>query len=144
MQDTVELQETLLHFRMDRSLVQENKKMMQIILDIVPRPSKVPGGIKIATIQTSMVSTMVVPMLMVWTGTHGRDIFTPSNSLKWKWGNKKWIKKWLLTDLVVVVYSWVDYNVFPRFELLDCSIVRFKSNPISSKFFCGISFQQPY
>ena len=64
----MELLETLLQaLTMDTSFQQEIKIMMQIV-EIVPRPSKVPGGMETVTIQTSMVSTMVEhthPLLMV-------------------------------------------------------------------------------
>ena len=74
-----ELQETLLITKMDRTLVQEIKTMMQQV-KIVHSATKVAGGITDVINQTSMVSTMVDhthPMLMVWTGTHGRDTITP-------------------------------------------------------------------
>ena len=103
-QDTVELLATLLHIIMDISSVQEIKTMMLIQVAVVHRATKVAGGTMFATIQTSMVSTMVDhthPLLMAWTGTHGRDTITPSNSPRWKCGNKKWLKKWLL--LVVLM-----------------------------------------
>ena len=80
----MELQETLLIFIMDIDLAQGIKTMMHAVA-IVHRPTKVPGGIILATIQTSMVSTMVEHnclMLMVYIGVHGRDTTTPSNSLR--------------------------------------------------------------
>ena len=58
----MELQETLLEAIMDIALAQGIKTM------VVHSASKVAGGIKAATVQTSMVSTMVDhthPMLMV-------------------------------------------------------------------------------
>ena len=73
-QDTVELLETLLQ---DLDMVimlgvhfqQEIKTtMQQVTVTVVHRPTKVPGGTMLATVQTSMVSTMVDhthPMLMV-------------------------------------------------------------------------------
>ena len=80
----MELQGTLLEAIMETVLAQGIKTMMYGVT-IVHRPSKVPGGMEGVTPQTSTVSTMVDhthPMLMVSTGTHGRDIVTPSNSLK--------------------------------------------------------------
>ena len=79
----MELQETLLLNIKDNTLLPEIKTMMQQVAT-VHRHSKVPGGILLATVQTSTVSTMVDrthPTLMVSTGTDGRDIITPSNSL---------------------------------------------------------------
>ena len=81
----MELQETLLHDKIDIALAQGIKTMMYGVVVIVHTPTKVAGGMKFATIQTSMVSTMVDhthPLRMVSTGTHGRDTITPSNSLK--------------------------------------------------------------
>ena len=63
----MELQEILLVTIMDTSLAQGTKTMMPIV-EAVHNCTKVPGGIDLATIQTSMVSTMVGPtpvMLMV-------------------------------------------------------------------------------
>ena len=67
-QDTVELQETLLHIIMGDCFSQKIKTMMQMQVAVVHNATKVPGGMVFAMIQTSMVSTMVDhthPMLMV-------------------------------------------------------------------------------
>ena len=55
----MELQETLLHGKMDKSLAQEIKTMMLIQVTVVHSSTEVAGGIVHAMIQTSMVSTMV-------------------------------------------------------------------------------------
>ena len=63
---------------------------MTKIVAIVHGGSKVPGGVVIATRQTSMVSTMgdYTHMLMVLSGTCGRNT-TLSNSLRWKMRRSK-------------------------------------------------------
>ena len=66
-QDTVEPQETLLDDIMEIALAQEIKTMTDAVA-IVYSSTKVAGGMTTATIQTSMVSTMVDhthPLLMV-------------------------------------------------------------------------------
>ena len=63
----MELQETLLESIIGTDLAQGIKIMMHMVA-IVLRSLKVPGGITGATVQTSMVSTMVEhthPLLMV-------------------------------------------------------------------------------
>ena len=63
----MELQGTLLESIISTDLAQGIKTMMHM-LAIVLSSSKVAGGIMLATVQTSMVSTMVEhthPMLMV-------------------------------------------------------------------------------
>ena len=63
----MELLATLLHGIMDSALAHEIKTMMLIQVAVVHRATKVAGGIVFATIQTSMVSTMVDhthPLLM--------------------------------------------------------------------------------
>ena len=80
----MELLGTLLIFIMDIGLALEIKTMMHQVT-IVHRPTKVPGGIILATIQTSMVSTILDHthlMLMVSIGLHGGGTTTPSNSLR--------------------------------------------------------------
>ena len=84
-QDTVEMQGTHLDIIMETSLAQGIEKMIYYGVAIVHRVSKVGGGITTATMQTSMVSTMVEhthPMVMVWHGSHGRDTITLSSSLR--------------------------------------------------------------
>ena len=78
----MEPQGTVLLTIMDSTLAQGIKTMMHMVA-IVQRATQVPGGIVIATVQTSMVSTMVVDdtHLMVLPGKPGMGI-TPSNSLK--------------------------------------------------------------
>ena len=64
----MELQETLLEAKVDRSLVQGIKTMMLLQMAVVHSSTMVLGGIMLATHQTSMDSTMVDhthPMLMV-------------------------------------------------------------------------------
>ena len=66
---------------MDTALAQEIKTMM-LLQVVVHTSTKVAGGMTVATVQTSMVSTIMDHthlMLMVSTGLHGRDTITLSN-----------------------------------------------------------------
>ena len=96
----MELQGTHLHSKMDRTLVQGITTMMQQ-LAIVLSCSKMPGGIVHATIQTSMLSTVVNHahlLMMMLTFSDGEDSNTPSNFLRWNWDKVR--------DNIKNVYTW--------------------------------------
>ena len=82
-QDTVELQETPLQGKMGSSFPQGTRTMMARVTT-VHRLTKAVGGMLLAGVHTSMVSTMVdhIVDMMVWPGMHGGDPITPLNLLK--------------------------------------------------------------